>query len=230
VKTIAVIPARGGSKRIPRKNIKPMLGRPMMSWVIDACLAAGVFERVLVSTDDAEIAAVARDSGAEVPFTRPADIADDQTPIAEVMAHAAAWLEQDGQQPDALTLVYSTAALLRPEDLRKARDTFAADVAADYLVSVTEFPFPIDRALVDDGSGLRFRHPEHATTRSQDLPEYLHDAAQFVFGRRAAWRESRPIFGPSSIGYRIPRTRVQDIDTPEDWAHAEALMQVLPGK
>jgi pseudaminic acid cytidylyltransferase len=224
---IAIIPARGGSKRIPRKNIRPMLGRPMISWPITACLQAGIFDQVIVSTEDPEIATIARTAGAGTPFARPDSLSDDHMPVTEAVAHAACWLEEHGHRADTLTLVYPTAALLRTDDLASAQRQFDRIPEVDFLVSVTEFAFPIDRALIHDANGLRFRHPEHRLTRSQDLPDYVHDAAQFIFGRQAAWLEGRKPFEASTMGYTLPRTRVQDVDTEADWIHAEALLRIL---
>ena len=221
--TVAIIPARGGSKRIPRKNVRPFCGRPMIAWPIDSARRSGVFSRIIVSTDDPGIADTARAAGAEAPFVRPAALSGDHTPVTEAMTHAAGWLAERGELPATLALIYPTAPLLDPDALRRAHERFLTPAGTDYLVSVTSFPFPIDRALVETGECLAFRWPEHRLTRSQDLPECLHDAAQFIFGRSAAWTERRPVFGPGTHGYRLPRWRVQDIDTQEDWERAERI-------
>lgn len=220
---LAVIPARGGSKRIPRKNIKPFHGRPMIAWSIDAALASGCFAAVIVSTEDDEIAAVAESLGAAVPFRRPAALADDHTGTAEVIADAAARWAEGRAPPDLVCCLYATAPFVTPDDLRRGRDLIAAR-GADYAFSVTDFPYPIQRALrlMPDG-GVAMMHPEHETTRSQDLEPAWHDAGQFYWGRFAAWQGLRPIFGPASVAVPLPRHRVQDIDTPEDWDIAERL-------
>lgn len=223
--SLCVIPARGGSKRIPRKNVALFHGRPMIGWSIRAAQAAGIFARIIVSTDDAEIAEIARAEGAEVPFLRPAALSDDHSPTVPVIAHAAAAL---GLPPDMpLCCLYATAPLVTPEDLRAG---LAALVPGDatYVVSVTQFGFPIQRALLRDAAGnLAMMHPEHMQTRSQDLPEAWHDAGQFYFARAATWAAMTPVFGPGAVGLPLPRHRVQDIDTPEDWTRAESLFAAL---
>ena len=222
---LGVIPARGGSKRIPRKNVREFCGRPIIAWSIEAAHASGCFDRVIVSTDDPAIASVAVALGAEAPFVRPAALSDDVTGTIPVMAHAA---QQCGLGAgDLLCAVYPTAPFLRPEDL-------AAGLAAmeegdcDYALSVTTFPFPIQRAVRRDGQGrLEMFDPEQAEARSQDLEEAWHDAAQFYWGRVEAWTGGAPIFTRESRGIAIPRSRVQDIDTPEDWDRAELMFRAL---
>ncbi len=222
---IAVIPARGGSKRIPRKNVRAFCGKPMIAWSIEAAASAGCFDRIVVSTDDDGIASAARAHGAEVPFERPAELSGDRTPTIPVIAHAAdACGLQDG---DLVCALYATAPFVQPEDLRRGLAAMEQEDCA-YALSVTTFPFPIQRAVRRDGAGrLEMFEPAQAGARSQDLEEAWHDAGQFYWGTAAAWRAATPIFAPSSFGVSIPRARVQDIDTPEDWARAELMFRLL---
>jgi N-acylneuraminate cytidylyltransferase len=225
--TIAVIPARGGSKRIPRKNIKPFCGKPMIAWSIEAALLSGCFDKVIVSTDDDEIAAVANAYGALVPFKRPEDLSDDYTGTTDVIKHAAQWLATVGNESEYLCCLYATAPFITPDDLRRGKDLMDAS-SPDYVFSATTFAFPIQRALkVDDQGQVSMFQPEHFLTRSQDLTEAWHDAGQFYWGRREAWLEKRPIFSPSARLIELPRHRVQDIDTLEDWARAEWLFKAM---
>jgi N-acylneuraminate cytidylyltransferase len=224
---LAVVPARGGSKRIPRKNIRAFAGKPMIAWPIEAALAAGVFDRVIVSTDDEEIAACARACGAEVPFLRPAELADDHADTRTVIAHAIAWLRAQGEAPDFVCCIYATAAFVQPDDIRAA---MARIESGDwrYVLSATAFSGPVFRGFLEEGTrGLRMLFPGYESRRSQDLPEVLHDAAQFYWGRADAWMQPAPIFAEGTSALRIPRWRSQDIDTDEDWAQAEALMALL---
>lgn len=221
--SLCVIPARGGSKRIPRKNVKPFFGKPMIVWSIEAALASGVFDHVLVTTDDSDIAEVARAAGADVPFMRPAHLSDDTTPTVPVIAHAVAEAEALWGPQDFICCLYATAPFVLPEDIRKARGLLDT-TQADYAFPVTSFPFPIQRGvrLRDDGRMEMFQ-PEHALTRSQDLEEAYHDVGQFYWGRKAAWLAGKTIIGPDAAPLIIPRSRAQDIDTPEDWDRAEQL-------
>ncbi|TWO68950.1 pseudaminic acid cytidylyltransferase [Caenimonas sedimenti] len=223
--TLAIIPARGGSKRIPRKNIRHFAGRPMVAHSIAACLESGLFERVIVSTEDAEIAEVARSHGAEVPFLRPAGLADDHAGTDEVMAQVLGALAERGESPPQACCVYATAPLLRPDDLRAGRELLAQ--GWDYAFSAARYPHPVFRAFTwQPGQGCAMLMPQHYDTRSQDLPDAWHDAAQFYWGERAAWLERRPLFGARSAIVPLPRWRVQDIDTPEDWEMAELLYRI----
>lgn len=224
---VAIIPARGGSKRIPRKNVREFAGRPMIAWSIDAVRRSGCFDRIVVSTDDDAVAAVAEAWGAEVPFRRPAELSDDRATTLPVVAHAVRWLRDAGSDVAVACCVYATAPMLRPDDLARGAALVAAD-GVDYAFACTTFPFPVHRALRLDAAGrLEMLFPEHERTRSQDLPEVFHDAGQFYWGRAEAWLEGRPVYGPRSVPVMIPRERVQDIDTPEDWARAEVLHRVL---
>lgn len=223
---IAVIPARGGSKRIPRKNVKTFCGKPMIAWPITAALNSGCFDRIIVSTDDDEIAEIAEALGAEAPFRRPVDLADDHTPTVPVIAHAVRW-QQQTSTVDRACCIYATAPMLIAEDLRIGYNALEA-ANADYAFSVTSFAFPIQRALMVDGrSRVSMFQPEHAETRSQDLVEAYHDAGQFYWGRADAWLADRPIFDSQSVAVPLPRKRVQDIDTVEDWERAEALFELM---
>lgn len=224
-----IVPARGGSKRIPRKNIREFAGKPMIAWSIEAALASGCFSRVIVSTDDDEIAAVAEANGAEAPFRRPANLADDHTGTIPVIAHAIDWLREQGDAPQAVCCLYATAPFVQPEDLQAGAQALQGgddgDVV-DYAFSVTSYAFPIQRALrlTPEGRVAMFQ-PEHFTTRSQDLEEAWHDAGQFYWGRAEAWQAGTPIFTRRAVPVRLPRHRVQDIDTPEDWHRAEWLFK-----
>jgi N-acylneuraminate cytidylyltransferase len=224
---VAIIPARGGSKRIPRKNVLPFDGKPVIAWSIEAARASGCFDRIVVSTDDDEVAEVAARFGAEVPFRRPAELATDHMGTIPVIAHAVEWLGAHGPPPALACCIYATAPLLVPDDLRSCRERLER-TGADYAFTCTTFPYPIQRALHADPAGrIAMFHPEYEGARSQDLAEVFHDAGQFYWGRAQAWLEGRRIFGPGSIPFMIPRWRVQDIDTPEDWARAELLHRLL---
>ncbi len=226
---VAVIPARGGSKRIPRKNIRPFAGKPMIAHSIEAARAAALFERIIVSTDDEEIAAVAREHGAEVPFLRPPEISGDHAGTAEVVIHALEQLRREGPVTR-ICCLYATAPFVRPEDLRAGYEKLVShDVAA--VFSVTTFPFPIFRALQlrEDGR-LAMIWPEHRLTRSNDLPEAYHDAGQFYWLDPDRLLAERTLYPPDAMPVILPRWRVQDIDTPEDWETAERMYQALGGR
>jgi pseudaminic acid cytidylyltransferase len=224
---VAVIPARGGSKRIPRKNIREFCGRPMLAWPIAAARDSGCFDRIIVSTDDGEIAAAARAAGAETPFVRPAHLSDDHTPTVPVIAHAIDQIEAQGQKISHACCIYATAPFVEAGDLRRGLQTLA-ETGASFAFTATSFAFPIQRAmrLLPTGRVEMFQ-PEHALTRSQDLEEAYHDAGQFYWGTAAAWRSGKPIIGPDAAAVILPRHRVQDIDTMEDWVRAEAMFKAM---
>ncbi|MDH1729039.1 pseudaminic acid cytidylyltransferase [Pseudomonas chengduensis] len=224
---LAVIPARGGSKRIPRKNIKPFCGKPMIAWSIKAALASGCFDAVIVSTDDAEIAEVAKTHGAQVPFMRPAELSDDHTGTIPVIRHAVQWFAESGQRPDEVCCIYATAPFVTADSIRKGLSVLQ-QTSADYAFTVTSYAFPIQRAVRLTESGrLEMFQPEQFNTRSQDLEEAYHDAGQFYWGVADAWLESRPLFGCGSVPVLLPRHRVQDIDTSEDWQRAEWMFKAM---
>lgn len=221
---IAVIPARGGSKRIPRKNVRPFCGKPMIAWAIEAAQASGCFDRVIVSTDDDEIAEVARCCGADVPFMRPTELADDHTPTIPVIAHAVRWTVEQGHTPDAVCCLYATAPFVQADDLRRGL-ALLQDACCDYVFTVTPYAAPIQRAVRITTEGrVQMFWPDQFNTRSQDLEPAYHDAAQFYWGLPQAWLAGRPIFSDDSVPLLLPRHRVQDIDTEEDWQRAEQML------
>ena len=218
---LAVIPARGGSKRIPNKNIKQFCGKPMIAWSIDAALQSDCFDQVLVSTDDAKIADVALKCGAQVPFIRPASLSDDHTTTTAVIAHAIDWIAAQGEFPEQVCCLYATAPFVTAEDLIAGLRELT-ESGADYVFSVTSYTFPIQRAFrITSAQRIEMFNPENFNSRSQDMEEAFHDAGQFYWGRATAWQRNIPIFGPTSSPVLLPRYRVQDIDTEEDWLDAE---------
>lgn len=223
---VCIIPARGGSKRIPRKNVALFHGIPMIAWSIRAAQDSELFDRIIVSSDDDEIIDVASEYGAEAPFRRPTELADDFTGTVPVVAHAVDAMDLGDEE--VVCCLYPTAPFVRPEDLRRADILLGDQRASDYALSVTSFPFPIQRSLriASDGRAEPI-FPEHEKTRSQDLEEAWHDAGQFYFGRARAWSQQTPIFGSKPLPVPLPRYRVQDIDTPEDWTRAELMFTLL---
>lgn len=221
---LAVIPARGGSKRIPRKNIKDFCGKPMISWSIKAAHESKLFEHVVVSTDDEEIAEVAREYGAEVPFVRPTELADDMTPTVPVIAHATEYCMSLGWAIEYVCCIFPCAPLIRSVDLAQAFD-LAERKSVDFVYPVTEYPHPIQRAmrLLPDQK-MQFISPEFELTRTQDLEALYHDAGQFYVGRASAWMLNKKMH-TAGIGMPIPHWRVADIDTQDDWKRAEALFK-----
>lgn len=226
---LAVIPARGGSRRIPRKNIKPFAGKPMIAYAIEAARAASVFDHIVVTTDDAEIAAIASAAGAEIPFMRPPELSDDHTPTVPVVAHAIQACRELGWPVEQVCCIYPGVPLMEPADLVQALALLERGDAA-YVFPVTPYPSPIQRALRrhPDGTTCPF-HPEFVNTRTQDLEPAYHDAGQFYWGSRQAWLDGLNIHanGKSIV---LPEWRVVDIDTPADWDRAEALYRVLARK
>lgn len=224
---IAIIPARGGSKRIPRKNIKPFHGKPMIAYSIEAALNSGCFDKVIVSTDDQEIADVAVKYGAEVPFIRPDNISDDFATTMDVMQHAIQWCVDQDLEVDNVCCIYATAPFILPEYIKQGLVSVSSP-NVEYAFSATSFPFAIQRAIsVDQNGFVAMFSPEFANTRSQDLEEAYHDAGQFYWGKSSAFLAGKAIFAQHSKAVLLPRKRVQDIDTPEDWELAETLFSVL---
>ncbi len=221
---LAVIPARGGSKRIPRKNIKPFCGKPMIAYSIEAAKKSELFDEIIVSTDDEEIAEVALKYGALVPFMRPKELSDDHTATIPVIAHAIC--EMSARNHEAICCIYATAPFIQANYLKEAYEIFKQN-NAQYAFSATTFPFPIQRAIRLKNGSVEMFYPEHFLTRSQDLEEAFHDAGQFYFGKPEAWLENKPIFAPHSRVVLLPRHLVQDIDTMEDWVRAELMFKAM---
>lgn len=224
---LAVIPARGGSKRIPRKNIRRFAGRPMIEWAIQAARDSGCFDRIVVSTDDEEVAEVAAAVGAEVPFRRPAALADDLTGTIAVLRHAIGELLPHSGTDDLVCCLYATAPFVQAADLIAGMQALRAP-NADFALAVTAFRAPIQRALrLDAAARVSMFDPAHFPRRSQDLEPAFHDAGQFCWGRARAWLAVDNVFTPSCVAITLPSHRVQDIDTPDDWQRAEWMFQAL---
>jgi pseudaminic acid cytidylyltransferase len=224
---VAIIPARGGSKRIPRKNIKTFAGKPIIAYSIEAAQKSNLFDRIIVTTDDEEIADVARLFGAEVPFMRPCELSDDHTATIPVIAHAIQTLQTNGDVIKTACCIYATAPFIRSEDIMQAYNALITH-QKNYAFPVTTFAFPIQRGVKRDNNGnIEMFYPEHFATRSQDLEEAYHDVGQFYWGTTDAWLEGKPIFSNAATTIVLPRHLVQDIDTPEDWFRAELMHKVL---
>jgi pseudaminic acid cytidylyltransferase len=225
---IAIIPARGGSKRIPRKNIRPFAGKPLIAYSIEAARKSGLFDRVIVTTDDEEIAAIAREYGAETPFVRPPELANDHATTVPVIKHAIEWVEAHLGPVELACCIYATAPFIQAAALRAAHDLLLAQDVTGYVFSATTFPFPIQRAFKRHPDGrVEMFHPENYNTRSQDLEEAYQDAGQFYWGSPASYRAGKIFFSTDSVAYVLPRHMVQDIDTPEDWQRAELMYDAL---
>ena len=223
---LALIPARGGSRRIPRKNVRPFLGVPAIARVIETVVTSGVVGSVVVSTDDTEIAEVALAAGAIVPSRRPDHLADDVTTTIDVVRHAIGEWFTELDPTTLLWVVTPGALLIRPEDLREAAERFRSSGAA-FLVPVLRYPHPVERRLRIGADGrLRANAPEHLVTRTQDLEPAFHDAGQFSVGRLEAWLRSSPLADPDAVAMELGRDRAVDIDNPEDWALAEAFARL----
>ncbi len=226
---IAIIPARGGSKRIPRKNIREFCGKPMLAWPIEVAESSGLFDQIVVSTDDEDIADVARSVGAGI-LERPDSLAGDHIPTQPVIAHAIEVFAAKGSTPTAVCCLYATAPFVMAEDLVVGR-RHLDDPAVTYAFAATAYDFPIQRAFyLDDAGRPHMFQPEHALTRSQDLPQAYHDAGQFYWARPTTWVAGGAIFGPDACPVLLPPDRVQDIDTESDWRRAEALMGLILAK
>jgi pseudaminic acid cytidylyltransferase len=224
---LAVIPARGGSKRIPRKNIKMFGGKPMIAWSIEAAIASELFDKVIVSTDNEEIANVAKKYGAEVPFIRPNDLADDFSGTNAVVKHTLQWFIENDIYINYACCIYATAPFIGSKYLKEGYDKLIQTDKA-FSFSVTSFPFPIQRALrINKQNCLEAIWPENISARSQDLEEAYHDAGQFYWGKSEAFLNDEVLYSNKSIPVILPRYRVQDIDTFEDWKRAEIMFNSL---
>ena len=224
---ICVIPARGGSKRIPRKNIKEFNGKPIIAYSIEAALKSNCFSQVIVSTDDDEISEVAKKYGAHVPFVRPDELSNDYVGTIPVIKHTIEWMEDNNNYIENVCCLYATAPFIQSKIISKAYQQLK-DSNSDYCFSVTSFSFPIQRAIkIVQGDKVDMFYPEYFNTRSQDLEEACHDAGQFYWGKAQAFKDGLPLFSEVATPYVLPRYLVQDIDTMEDWIRAEAMHKVL---
>lgn len=223
---LAVITARGGSKRIPRKNIKDFCGKPIIAYSIEAALGSGVFDTVMVSTDDEEIAGIAGQYGAEVPFFRDAKTSDDHSTTSDVLKEVLAAYEERGESYDMVCCLYPTAPFVTAEKLGTAVECLA-DSAADVLIPVVAFSYPIQRSMVIEKGRLVFRHPEYLDSRSQDLETHYHDAGQFYVFRTESFLRSGRVIAGDILPLVVSELEVQDIDNMVDWEIAEMKYRLI---
>ena len=199
----------------------------MIGYSIKAAIASECFDKVVVSTDDQEIAEVAKSFGAEVPFMRPNELANDYAATIPVIKHAIEWFDDQGQSPSEVCCLYATAPFVQADSIRKAYKKMKQE-KADYCFTATSFAFPIQRAIkITAENRIEMFYPEYFETRSQDLEEFYHDAGQFYWGKSEAFKQQKPLFSKGATPYILPRHLVQDVDTPEDWKRAELMYQVL---
>ena len=225
--SLAIITARGGSKRIPRKNIRDFLGKPILAYSIEAALTSTCFSEVMVSTDDDEIAAIAQRYGAKVPFRRSEATSNDYASTADVISEVLDWYRNQGQNFESACCIYPTAPFVSGEVLRQAYSLLVEKKAAT-VFPVASFGFPIQRALRMDPEGrMLMFHPEHITTRSQDLEPAYHDAGQFYWFEVAAFCQSKKLYSDNSYPLILPESHVQDIDNEQDWQIAELKYRLL---
>ena len=224
---VVVIPARGGSNRIKKKNIREFCGKPMIAWPIEILKRSKIFDHVIISTDSREIAEVSKSFGAEVPFIRPAELSDDFSGIPDVMEHAVKWMRNNDLEPSAVCCVYPTSVFLKDGDLLEGLNELKKG-KWHYVFSVTNFSYPIFRSFKRhcDG-GVEMFFPKNFNYRSQDLPEALHDAALFYWGKPEAWVKKYNILDRYSYPITIPNWRVKDIDTEDDLIHAEQMFRIF---
>ena len=226
MKSIAIITARGGSKRIPRKNIKPFLGKPIIEYSIEAAIQSGIFDEVMVSTDDKEIAEVAKKAGAKVPFLRSAETSNDYAKTADVIEEVIMQYRKLGQEFDEICCIYPTAPFITPKTLRQAMETLET-TGADSVLPVVRFSFPPQRCVVMDGEFLTPKWPECMPMRSQDLEPMYHDCGQFYCMNTKRFLEERNVIMQKTAPFIQAEERVQDIDTEEDWKIAEMKYRML---
>ena len=226
---IAIIPARGGSKRIPKKNIKDFFGKPLIAYSIEAALKSNLFEKVIVTTDDEEIAKIAKEYGADIPFIRPKELSDDFTGTTDVVNHAVDFLENQGENYEYICTIYATAPFLQKKYLIEGYRALQSSDAVNAFSS-TSMPFPIQRTFKINANGrCEMFTPEHYKTRSQDLEEAYQDAGQFYWTNRERQKQTNNtiVFSDISIPIILPRHLVQDIDTLEDWKRAEYMYEAI---
>lgn len=226
ITSIAIITARGGSKRIPRKNIKDFLGKPIIAYSIEAALQSGIFDSVIVSTDDIEIAEVAKSYEARVPFLRSKKNADDFATTADVLEEVLMRLKEEGEKYDYTCCIYPTAPFITSLKLQKAKQMLL-ESNSDSLIPITKFSFPIWRSFKMDENKLSYNWPEFAPKRSQDLAPAFHDCGQFYFFETSPFLATKKLVTEKTIGLEIPESEMQDIDTEEDWKIAEVKYSLM---
>ena len=226
MKSLCIIPARGGSKRIPRKNIKPFMGKPIIAYSIEAALASGLFDEVMVSTDDEEMARVARQYGAKVPFMRSSETANDYATTVDVLTEVIRTYEQRGCSFDTICCLYATAPFVTAERLREASAQLSDTI--DACFTMVEYSYPIQRSLRVNKEGLvEMTYPEHLKSRSQDLEIIYHDAGQFYFVKTDALLTEKTVWCKRTAPLVLPELEVQDLDTETDWQLAEMKYKLL---
>ncbi len=224
---LCIIPARGGSKRIANKNIKNFCGKPIIAWSISAAIKSNIFDKIVVSTDNHEIAEISKRYGAEVPFTRPKSISDDFTGTIPVIQHGIKWINSNYQKVDYVCCIYATAALIEHNYIQLGFKRLI-EQKASFAIAVTNFPYPIQRSLkLNKNQNIEMMNPKNFKKRSQDLEDFFHDAGQFYWGKASSWLNTESIFNENSIPIFLPRYKAQDIDTLEDWEQAEILFKSL---
>ena len=224
--TICIIPARGGSKRIPRKNIRPFLGTPILAWSIRAAQESGLFDEIMVSTDDAEMATMAQMYGASVPFARSSEASNDHATTAAVLAEVLGTYASHGHTYERACCLYATAPFVTADRLREAFGKLDTG-GFDTVFPVVQYGFPVQRSVIFQNDRLAWREPEHALTRSQDLDPVYHDAGQFYLFDVPTFLKTNQLLTENSSGLEIPAMEAQDIDTLTDWQLAELKMRVL---
>ena len=227
---VAIIPARGGTKRIPKKNIKNICGKPIIGWTIDIVKKSKIFNKIIVSTDDKKIGTIAKKYNAEVPFIRPAKLANDKVGTSDVVVHAISWLKKEGYTPSEVCCIYPTSPLLQMKDLKNSLKDLKTG-KWKYVFSATTFGPSIYRSFTKDKKEkLKSVFSNKIHKRSQDLEQAYHDAGQFYWATAKTWLSKKEIFGKKSKIALLPRWRVQDIDVIDDWKKAEIIFRLLKKK
>jgi len=225
MKNIAIIPARGGSKRIPRKNIKSFMGKPIIAYSIEAALQSGLFEEVMVSTDDDEIAGIARECGAKVPLMRSAETSNDYAGTADVILEVLEMYEMLGRKFDTVCCIYPTAPFVTLDRLTEAYSKLTEGI--DSVFTCVAYSYPVQRSLHIVDERISLVYPEYAASRSQDLEPFYHDAGQFYVTRTTAFNQEKTFWGQNTVGLILSELEVQDLDTLTDWTLAEMKYKLL---
>lgn len=226
MKSLCIIPARGGSKRIPRKNIKPFMGKPIIAYSIEAALDSGVFDEVMVSTDDKEIAEVARQYGATVPFLRSAETSNDYATTVDVLLEVVNKYKEQGKHFDTICCLYSTAPFVTSERLKEASSHISDTI--DACFTIVQYSYPVQRSLrINEDNCVEMKFPEHLKSRTQDLEKVFHDAGQFYFVKTEALIQEKTVWCKRTAPLILSELEVQDLDTLTDWQLAEMKYQLL---